>query len=114
MTTRTETDPSLPESDTGDGDGYAHYADKAEITRAAIEGGTVVALCGFRFSPIRDPQRFPVCPKCKELAGSFAHGERWSVEGVGIHRVFLGVRGVGWGRRPAASGAGLAVARVGG
>lgn len=68
MTTRTETDPSLPESDTGDGDGYAHYADKAEITRAAIEGGTVVALCGFRFSPIRDPQRFPVCPKCKELA----------------------------------------------
>jgi hypothetical protein len=48
------------------------------------------------------------------LAGSFAHGERWGVEGVGIHRVFLGVRGVGWGRRPAAPGAGLAVARVGG
>jgi len=63
-----ETDLSLPESDTGDGDGYAHYARKEEITRAAIEGGTVVALCGFRFPPIRDPQRFPVCPKCKELA----------------------------------------------
>ncbi|HZD37393.1 MAG TPA: DUF3039 domain-containing protein [Actinomycetes bacterium] len=28
-----------------------------------------VNLCGFRFSPVRDPQRFPVCPKCKELAG---------------------------------------------
>ena len=35
---------------------------------AAIEGGTITALCGFRFPPIRDPQRFPVCPKCKELA----------------------------------------------
>jgi hypothetical protein len=65
----TETDLSLPESDTGDGDGYAHYARKEEITRAAIEGGTIVALCGHRFSPVRDPQRFPVCPRCKELAG---------------------------------------------
>ena len=26
------------------------------------------APCGRRFQPIRDPQRFPVCPKCKELA----------------------------------------------
>ena len=25
--------------------------------------------CGHRFSPVRDPQRFPVCPRCKELAG---------------------------------------------
>jgi Protein of unknown function (DUF3039) len=24
--------------------------------------------CGWRFQPVRDPQRFPVCPKCKELA----------------------------------------------
>jgi predicted Zn-ribbon and HTH transcriptional regulator len=28
-----------------------------------------VNLCGHRFQPIRDPSRFPVCPKCKELAG---------------------------------------------
>jgi Protein of unknown function (DUF3039) len=27
-----------------------------------------VHLCGHRFQPIRDPSRFPVCPKCKELA----------------------------------------------
>jgi hypothetical protein len=26
------------------------------------------ALGGHRFQPVRDPQRFPVCPKCKELA----------------------------------------------
>jgi hypothetical protein len=68
MATETETKPAPRETDTGEGDGYAHYARKEEITRAAIEGGTIVALCGFRFPPIRDPQRFPVCPKCKELA----------------------------------------------
>jgi Protein of unknown function (DUF3039) len=22
-----------------------------------------------RFQPVRDPQRYPVCPRCKELAG---------------------------------------------
>jgi hypothetical protein len=64
----TETRPDLAESDTQEGDGYAHYARKEEITRAAIEGGTITALCGYKFPPIRDPQRFPVCPKCKELA----------------------------------------------
>jgi hypothetical protein len=25
--------------------------------------------CGHRFQPVRDPQRFPVCPRCRELAG---------------------------------------------
>jgi hypothetical protein len=64
----TETRPVESDTDTGEDDGYAHYARKDEITRAAIEGGTITALCGFKFPPIRDPQRFPVCPKCKELA----------------------------------------------
>jgi len=68
MATDTKTSPNLTDSDTGEGDGYAHYADKTDITRAAIVGGRIVALCGFRFAPVRDPQRFPVCPKCKELA----------------------------------------------
>jgi hypothetical protein len=69
MTSKTETDLARPTSDTGEGDGYAHYANKTEITRAAVEGGRVTALCGFKFPPVRDPQRFPVCPRCKELAG---------------------------------------------
>jgi hypothetical protein len=33
-----------------------------------------VHLCGHRFSPVRDPQRFPVCPRCKELAGMLGIG----------------------------------------
>jgi hypothetical protein len=33
-----------------------------------------VYLCGHRFSPVRDLQRFPVCPRCKELAGMLGIG----------------------------------------
>jgi hypothetical protein len=65
----TETRPVESDADTGEDDGYAHYARKDEIARAAVLGGTVTALCGHRFLPVRDPQRFPVCPRCKELAG---------------------------------------------
>jgi Protein of unknown function (DUF3039) len=64
----TDTDPVVSGGDVDSDDGYAHYANKTDITRAAIEGGRITALCGYRFPPIRDPQRFPVCPKCKELA----------------------------------------------
>jgi DUF3039 family protein len=27
-----------------------------------------VHLVGHRFQPVRDPSRFPVCPRCRELA----------------------------------------------
>jgi predicted Zn-ribbon and HTH transcriptional regulator len=35
-----------------------------------VDGGhrQNVHLCGYRFQPVRDPTRFPVCPRCKELA----------------------------------------------
>lgn len=68
-TTRVETDvrPEVRPSETDEGGDYAHYARREEIVRASIEGGRVTALCGYEFEPVRDPQRFPVCPKCKEL-----------------------------------------------
>jgi hypothetical protein len=31
----------------------------------------VVALCGKKWIPNRDPQRYPVCPTCKELMARF-------------------------------------------
>lgn len=34
----------------------------------AWSGGTQQQSCGYKFPPVRDPQRFPVCPRCKELA----------------------------------------------
>ena len=51
----TETRPDLADSDTREGDGYAHYANKTEITRAAIEGGLVTALWGSEVNVIVRP-----------------------------------------------------------
>jgi predicted Zn-ribbon and HTH transcriptional regulator len=63
----TRIEPEVEHSRTEEGDEFAHYARREEIVRASIEGGRVKALCGFEFEPVRDPSRFPVCPRCKEL-----------------------------------------------
>lgn len=63
----TQTDPKVSEPDTGSPDDLSHYARKADIARAAVTGELVTALCGVKFQPVRDPQRFPVCPRCKAL-----------------------------------------------
>ena len=31
-------------------------------------GKAVMAICGKMFVPTRDPNKFPICPICKELA----------------------------------------------
>lgn len=47
---------------------YAHYADSVSVTEGYIMGRPVLAICGKFFVPSRDPQKFPICPICKELA----------------------------------------------
>lgn len=54
-------------NDSGDHDRFAHYVDKDEITKALIDGLPVIALCGKVWVPSRDPDKYPVCPMCKEL-----------------------------------------------
>lgn len=54
-------------SGSGDHDRFAHYVDKVEMTKALIEGTPVKALCGKVWVPSRDPNKYPVCPTCKEL-----------------------------------------------
>ena len=51
----------------GDHDLYAHYAPADEVTQALIEGTPIMALCGKIWVPHRDPQKYGVCPTCKEL-----------------------------------------------
>lgn len=51
----------------GDHDRFAHYAEKDEITKALVDGTPIVAICGKVWVPSRDPNGFPICPKCKEL-----------------------------------------------
>lgn len=57
--------PELTEP--GDHDRMAHYARKSDITAAAIEGTPCIALCGKVWVPTRTPDKFPVCPECKEI-----------------------------------------------
>ena len=65
--------PAPTHTDTsGDHDRFAHYAPTAQVTAALIEGTTVQALCGKRWTPTRDPDRYPLCPTCAERYAQLA------------------------------------------
>jgi hypothetical protein len=51
----------------GDHDLYSHYVKKEKILESALSGEPVIALCGKVWTPGRDPEKFPVCPECKEI-----------------------------------------------
>jgi hypothetical protein len=51
----------------GDHERYSHYVQKEKILKSAMTGKPVIALCGKVWTPGRDPQKFPVCPTCKEI-----------------------------------------------
>jgi hypothetical protein len=59
----TETVPLEP----GDHERYSHYVRKDKVVESAVMGTPVVALCGKVWIPNRDPEKFPVCPECKEI-----------------------------------------------
>jgi len=51
----------------GDHERFAHYVRKEKVLESALSGEPVVALCGKVWVPGRDPNKFPVCPMCKEI-----------------------------------------------
>jgi hypothetical protein len=51
----------------GDHERFSHYVPKAKLTEAMVMGTPVIALCGKVWVPSRNPDRFPVCPECKEI-----------------------------------------------
>ena len=51
----------------GDHERFAHYVKKEKILESALSGEPVIALCGKEWVPGRDPNKFPVCPICKEI-----------------------------------------------
>ena len=51
----------------GDHERFSHFVKKEKIVESAVLGTPVVALCGKVWTPSRDPQKFPVCPTCKEI-----------------------------------------------
>ena len=48
--------------------------DKDKLTEAMVMGTPVVALCGKVWVPSRAPEKFPVCPECKEVWESLKDG----------------------------------------
>jgi hypothetical protein len=59
----------------GDHERFSHFVPKEKLTEAMVMGTPVVALCGKVWVPSRDPQRFPVCPECKEIWEGFSDKE---------------------------------------
>lgn len=53
--------------DEGDHERFSHYVPKDKIVESAVTGKPVRALCGKKWTPSRDPERFPVCPDCKKV-----------------------------------------------
>lgn len=53
-------------TDSGDHERFSHYVPKDKLTEAMVMGTPVVALCGKVWVPSRDPEKYPVCPECKE------------------------------------------------
>ncbi|KAM9863862.1 hypothetical protein ACI1US_00211 [Leucobacter sp. BZR 635] len=51
----------------GDHERFSHYVPKDKIVESAVTGKAVRALCGKKWTPSRDPERFPVCPDCKKV-----------------------------------------------
>lgn len=63
------------ELEPGDRERLAHYVRKEKIMESALSGEPVIALCGKVWTPGRDPQKFPVCPECKDIYNGMRPGK---------------------------------------
>jgi hypothetical protein len=60
-------DPTLGD---GDHEKFAHIVKRNELTDAMVFGKEITALCGKKWVPTRDPEKFPVCPDCRDRLSS--------------------------------------------
>jgi Protein of unknown function (DUF3039) len=81
---------SVPTTDDGDHERFTHIVlegytpkkgDFVPLGNSVVEGminsTPVTALCGKVWVPGRDPQKYPLCPTCREIATSLG----WSLPG---------------------------------
>lgn len=59
----------------GDHDRFSHYVVRSKLTGAMVEGTPLTALCGKVWVPSRDPNKYPVCPECKQIYDGIPPGE---------------------------------------
>ncbi|CAB4872956.1 unannotated protein [freshwater metagenome] len=69
------TRPDLHDEDGGH-DRYSHYVKKEKIVESAVTGKAVRALCGKKWIPSRDPEKYPICPTCKEIYEGLPRGSK--------------------------------------
>ena len=60
-------DTKVIHTNDGDHDKFSHYCDKADIEKAILDGIPCTALCGKKWLPNSDPQKYPVCPECNDI-----------------------------------------------
>lgn len=59
----------------GDHERFSHYVKKELILESAMTGKPVRALCGKKWTPGRDPEKFPVCPMCQKVYSRMKKGD---------------------------------------
>ncbi len=67
--------PDLGFQEPGDHEKFSHYVPKADLMKAMVEGTPCIAMCGKKWVPTRDPEKFPLCPACKTIY------EKWFSDG---------------------------------
>ena len=70
-------------TDNGDHERLSHYVPKDKLTEAMVMGTPVIALCGKVWVPSRSPEKYPVCPECKEIWESMKPGDKPGGDGSG-------------------------------
>ena len=74
-------DPQTQNIEPGDHERYSHYVRKDKVVESAVMGNPVVALCGKVWIPSRDPEKFPVCPECKDVYDQMKKNEEGNGSG---------------------------------
>lgn len=59
--------PVAVTNDNGDHERFSHIVSRDDQMLGYVMGKEITALCGKRWVPSRDPERFPVCPDCKRV-----------------------------------------------
>ena len=62
-------------TDAGDHERFSHFVPKDKLTEAMVMGTPVIALCGKVWVPSQAPEKYPVCPECKEIWESLNPGD---------------------------------------
>lgn len=69
MTTEILERPELSDPDLDEGR-LTHIVSRDDEMKGYVLGEEIVALCGHRFVPSRDPRKYPVCQACKDVLSS--------------------------------------------